>query len=58
MAKVTVELHARCLVDSRVREAGEIVEIDEEIARDFGKPVKGVRPLADEAAAADEGEKK
>jgi hypothetical protein len=58
MAKVTVELHARCLVDNRVREAGEVVEVDDVHAKEFGKPVKGLRPLADEAKAADEAEKK
>jgi hypothetical protein len=47
MAKQLVELHARCLVDGKVREAGEQVMIDEEIAKDFGKPVKGVKSLTE-----------
>lgn len=49
MAKVLVELNARCWVDSQVREAGEQVMIDEEIAKDFGKPVKGVKSLTEGA---------
>lgn len=34
--KVRVKLHARCLVDKLVREAGEIVEIHNGIADAFG----------------------
>ena len=39
MAKVRVKLAARCLVDGQVRDAGEIVEVDEIHAKDFGTPV-------------------
>lgn len=40
--KVFVKLHAKCLVDSQVREAGEVVEVAEVIAESFGEivPVK------------------
>jgi len=41
--KVFVKLHARCLVDSQIREAGETVLIADVIADSFGErvPVKG-----------------
>jgi hypothetical protein len=39
MAKVRVKLAARCLVDGQVRDAGEIVEVDEIHAKDFGTPM-------------------
>lgn len=38
--KVFVKLHARCLVDSQVREKGEVVEVAEIHAESFGEPVK------------------
>lgn len=38
--KVFVKLHARCLVDSQVREAGEVVEVAEIHAESFGELVK------------------
>lgn len=36
-SKVQVKLAARCLVDGKIREAGEIVELPEVIAKDFGQ---------------------
>lgn len=38
--KVYVELAARCLWDGEIREQGDIVEMDAELAKDFGKVVK------------------
>jgi hypothetical protein len=43
--KVKVELAARCHVDGREREAGEVVEVDAEIAKFFGKVVKEEKPV-------------
>jgi hypothetical protein len=47
---VKVKLHARCLVDGKVREAGEIVELPEkaddggDFATSFGEIVKPQKP--------------
>ena len=35
--KLRVKLAAACLIDGVLREAGEIVELPESIARDFGE---------------------
>ena len=40
MANVKVKLHARCLVDHQIREAGEIVEMPE--LADDGEPFAAV----------------
>lgn len=49
--KIKVELAAKCHVDGRECEAGEVVELDAEIAKFFGKPVKDEKPAAAEKSA-------
>ncbi len=59
MANVRVKLRARCLVDGKVREAGEEVDLPEkaddggDFAISFGDIVKGVRSLKEEAEKAE-----
>lgn len=46
--KVRVKLAADCLVDGVIREAGEIVELPQEVASDFGTIYS---PKAEKASA-------
>jgi hypothetical protein len=42
--KVKVKLHARCLVDRQIREAGEEVFVEDAIADSFGVRVGSEKP--------------